>query len=61
MENHDKGSYPSKVTCPREHHQEDGGIVMNHHLHEVFPLYIKELTDGQRPVNKGEQVDIDSR
>ena len=50
MDDHHQGAYPGEVGCPGEHHQEDGSVVVDEHLPEVFPLDIKELTDGQGPL-----------
>ena len=50
MDDHHQGSYPGEVGCPGEHDQADGGVVMDKHLPEILPLDIKELADGQGPV-----------
>ena len=50
VEDHHQGADPSEVVCPGEHHQQDGGIVVDHHLQEVLPPHIKELWDGEGPV-----------
>ena len=50
MDDHDQGAYSGEVGCPGEHDQADGGVVVEEHLPEIFPLHIKELTEGQRPV-----------
>ena len=50
MDDHDQGAYPGEVGSPGEHDQADGGVVVEEHLPEIFPLHIKELTEGQGPV-----------
>ena len=47
VEEHDEGPDPGEVAAPGEHHQQDGGVVVDHHLKEVLPPHVKELTDGQ--------------
>ena len=47
VKNHDETSDSEEVTRPGEHHQQDGGIVMDHHLKEVLSLHIEELANGQ--------------
>ena len=44
------GKLPGEVSGPGEHHEEDGGVVMDEHLPEVLPLHVEELTEGERPV-----------
>ena len=50
VEDHDKGPDPGEVAAPGEHHQQDGRVMMEEHLPEVLPLHVKELTDGEGPV-----------
>ena len=50
VDDHHQGSYPGEVGSPGEHDQADGGVVMDEHLPEILPLDIKELADGQGPV-----------
>ena len=50
MDNEDEGAHPDKVGGPGEHDQANGGLVVDEHLPEVFPLDIKELADGEGPV-----------
>ena len=38
------------MSGPGEHHEEDGGVVVDEHLPEVLPLHVEELTEGERPV-----------
>ncbi len=48
---------PEKIAGPGEGEKGDGGDVMNEHLHKVFPLHVKELGDGEGPVEgEGEHV-----
>ena len=44
------GKLPGEVSGPGEHHEEDGGVVMDEHLPEVLPLHVEELADGEGPV-----------
>ena len=46
----DQGPHAGEVGGPGEHHQGNGCVVVDEHLPEVLPFYIKELTDDQRPV-----------
>ena len=50
VDDEDESSYSDKVSCPAEHDEGDGGLVVNEHLPEVLPLDIKELAEGKRPV-----------
>ena len=50
MDNEDEGAHPDKVGGPGEHDQGDGGLVVDEHLPEVFPLDVKELAEGEGPV-----------
>ena len=38
------------MVSPGEHHQQDGGVVVDEHLPEIFSLHIEELAEGERPV-----------
>ena len=50
MDYEDQGPDPHKVGGPAEHDERDGGLVVDEHLPEVLPLHIKELAEGQGPV-----------
>ena len=43
MDQEYQGTDTGEVGGPGEHHQGDGGHVVNKHLAEVFSLHIKEL------------------
>ena len=50
VDDEDEGSDPDKVSGPAEPYQRDGGLVVDEHLPEIFPLHVEELTEGERPV-----------
>ena len=51
------GPPPEEVAGPGEGEQGDSGDVMDEHLHKVFPPHVKELGDGEGPVEgEGEHV-----
>ena len=45
-----KGSDTDEVSCPGEHHEGNGGIVVYEHAPEVLPFHIKELADRKGPI-----------
>ena len=50
VDQHDQGADPGKVGGPAEHYQQDGRVVVDEHLPEVFPANIEPLADGKGPV-----------
>lgn len=52
VHDHDEGPHPHEVGRPGEHDEGDGGLVVDEHLPEVFPLHIEELAEAQGPVER---------
>ena len=52
VHDHHEGPHPHEVGRPGEHDQGDGGLVVDEHLPEVFPLHIEELAEAQGPVER---------
>ena len=46
VDDEDEAADPVGVGRPGEHHQGDGGVVVDEHLPEVLPPHVKELTEA---------------